>query len=178
MGFPLERRPRNTGLAVIVSNGWRESKPANRPNGAGRRAGYAWPIFHPAGWAKPLLLLGDFRRGRRPFSHDQEHGVLVLGAVPVHLLAVMGDEAAGGHRNRALLRIEFRSRTDPPRSLQHHDVAVIGVEVRAAEMVALGPLVVDHVEAGLGGIADHHRLLRAARADRTPWNLIGKLVDQ
>ena len=44
------------------------------------------------------------RRGRRTFAHDQQHRVLVLGAVPMHLLAVMGDEAAGGHRARCRAR--------------------------------------------------------------------------
>src|ERR1700688_1662293 len=59
-----------------------------------------------------LLLLRHRRRSRRAFAHDQENGVLILGAIPMHLFAVMRDEAAGRHRNRALLGIEFRARTD------------------------------------------------------------------
>ena len=45
---------------------------------------------------KNLLLF--FRGGgcRRAFAHDRENGVFVLGAVPMHLLVEMGDEASGG----------------------------------------------------------------------------------
>src|SRR4051794_41521430 len=61
-----------------------------------------------------------FRRCRRPrpFAHDQQHGVLILGAVPVHLLAEMGDKAAGGHWRR-IGGIEFLGRPHPPRGLPH-----------------------------------------------------------
>src|SRR3954447_19212623 len=91
----------------------------------------------PRGPGNSLLLFS--RRGRsRSFAHDQEHGVLVLGAIPMHLLAEMGHEAAGGHR-RGVGGIEFRSRADPPGTLQHGDVAVVGMEVRPAEMIALQP---------------------------------------
>src|SRR6185312_13529420 len=83
-------------------------------------------------------LFRDLRRRRRSFAHDQEHGVLVLGAVPMYLLAIMRDEAAGGHRNGAVLGIELRTRADPPGPLQHHDIAVVGMEVRMTEMIALG----------------------------------------
>jgi hypothetical protein len=41
------------------------------------------------------LFLFRGRRSRRAFAHDQENGVLVLGAVPMHLFAEMRDEAAG-----------------------------------------------------------------------------------
>src|SRR5580692_2628499 len=49
-----------------------------------------------------------FRPGgrRRTFSHDQQNGILILGAIPMHLFAEMRDEAAGGHRG-GVGRIEF-----------------------------------------------------------------------
>src|ERR1700742_511778 len=47
------------------------------------------------------------RRSRRTLTHDQEYGVLVLGAVPMHLLAEMSEEAADRHR-RGVRGIEFR----------------------------------------------------------------------
>jgi hypothetical protein len=66
---------------------------------------------------------------------------------------------------------------DPPCTLQHDDVAVVGVEVRAAEMIALGPLVVDHVEAGFCGISHDNSALRAGSVDRAPGNLVRQFVD-
>src|SRR5207244_704846 len=89
----------------------------------------------------------------RAFAHDQQNGVLILGAVPMHLLGEMGDKAAGRHRRR-VGGVEFRPRADPPRALQNDDVAVVGVEVRAAVMIAVGPLVVHHIEAGLSSAAE------------------------
>ena len=90
-------------------------------------------------------------------------------------LPIMGDKAAGRHRRR-VGGIEFRSRADPPRALQHDDVAVVGMEVRAAEMIALGPLVVDHVKAGFGRIAYDYSTLRAGGVDRAPGNLVRQFV--
>src|ERR1700756_1259616 len=93
------------------------------------------------------------------------------------LLAVMRDKTAGRHRDGAVLGIEFGAGADPPGALQHHDVAVVGVEMRVAEMIALGPFGVDHVEAGLVGITNHDRVLPATRVHRTPRNLVGQFED-
>src|SRR5262245_29553160 len=95
----------------------------------------------------------------------------------MHLLAEMRYEAAGRHRYRAALRIEFRTRADPPRALQDHDVAVVRVKMRPAEMIALGPFGVHHVEARLVRISDHDRVLCAPRIHRSPWDLVRRLVD-
>src|SRR5215831_21109987 len=47
--------------------------------------------FHlPAGPTFALFILGHRCRCPRTLAHDQENGVLVLGTVPMHLLAVMG----------------------------------------------------------------------------------------
>ena len=119
----------------------------------------------------------DLGRRRRAFAHDQQYGVFILGAIPMHLFAEMRHKAAGGHRGGAVFRIEFRTGAHPPGALQDLDVAVVRMEVRVAEMVSLGPFVVDDVEAGLGRIAHHHRDLRAGRIDRAPRNLVRQFVD-
>src|SRR5215475_5032063 len=86
-----------------------------------------------------LFFLGHGRRGPRTLAHDQKNRVLVLGTVPMHLLAVVGYKAARRHRDGVVLRIEFRTRAYPPGALQHDDVAVVGMKMRMAEMIALGP---------------------------------------
>src|SRR5216683_5615726 len=95
----------------------------------------------------------------------------------MHLLAEMGDETSGRHWRSTLFGIEFWSRADPPGALQHDDVTVVGMEVRPAEMVALGPFGVDGIEAGLGRVAYNDGVLRAASVDRAPRNLVRQLVD-
>src|SRR3954470_12373489 len=65
----------------------------------------------------PLFFFRDGRGRSRALAHDQQHGILVLGAIPVHLLAGMGDEAAGRHRHRTMLGVELRTRADPPCAL-------------------------------------------------------------
>ena len=62
------------------------------------------------------LLLFHRSRCRRPFAHDQKHGVFVLGAIPMHLLAEMRDETARGHWRR-VGGIEFRTGAHPPGTL-------------------------------------------------------------
>src|SRR5205823_14232124 len=54
---------------------------------------------------------------------------------------------------------------------------VVGMKMRAAEMIALGPFIVDCIEAGLGRIANYDGVLCAGGVDRTPRNLVGQLVD-
>src|SRR5256885_6874527 len=78
------------------------------------------------------LFLLRRRRGRRTFTHDQENGVFVLGAIPMYLFAEVRDKASRRHR-RGVGRIEFRSRTNPPSALQHGDETVVGVEVGRSE---------------------------------------------
>src|ERR1043165_8047143 len=87
-----------------------------------------------------LLLFFHARAGGRAHADDQQERVLVLGAVPVDLPAQMGDEAAGRHRHREVGGIELLAAADPPGALQHGDEAVVGMEVRLAEVVALEPL--------------------------------------
>src|SRR6185312_15056009 len=102
-----------------------------------------------------LLLLVDPRAGRRGLTDDEDERVLVLGAVPVHLLGEMGHKGAGPHRYRAV-RIPLAAAADPPRALQHRDEAVVGMEMRLAEVIALEPLVHHDVEAGLIGITSQY----------------------
>src|ERR1700722_1610590 len=80
-----------------------------------------------------LFLLRDESRRGRAFAHDQQHGLFVLGAIPMHLHAEMGDETTGWHRNGAVFGIEFRPRAYPPGPLQHDNVPIVGMEVRMAE---------------------------------------------
>src|SRR5262249_31753404 len=101
------------------------------------------------------LLLFDTGAGRRAFADDEDERVLILGAVPVHLLAEMGHEGAGAHRDR-VVQIPLAAAADPPGALQHRDEAIVGMEVRLAEVIALEPLVHDDVEPGLTGIAGQH----------------------
>src|SRR6516164_6039618 len=98
-------------------------------------------------------LVHRFDVGERAGSvADDEHpGLLVLGAVPMHLLGEVGDEAAGRHRHHFVL-VEFVSGRDPPRSFDHGDEAIVGMEVRLAEVARL-ETVENDVGAGLGRIA-------------------------
>src|SRR5690242_14772439 len=93
-----------------------------------------------------LLLFRDAGTRRRAHANDEQERILVLGAVPMHLSAEMGDEAAGRHRHREVGGIEFGTAADPPGALEDRDETVIGMEVRPAEVVALEPLVHHHVE--------------------------------
>src|SRR3984957_2078092 len=127
-------------------------------------------------WYPPTLFLFRGERGRRAFAHDQQYGFLVLGAIPMHLLAEMRHEASGGHRGR-IGGIEFRARAHPPGALDHGNEAVVGMEMRPAEMIARGPFYVDGIESRLGRIANQDSHLRAFVADRTPLNLVRQFVD-
>src|SRR3979411_127411 len=96
----------------------------------------------------PLFRLLDPRVGGRAFAHDEKDRVLVLGAVPMHLLAEMGHEGAFPHRHR-VGGIELVAGADPPGALEHRDEAVVGMEMRAAEIIAGAPFVDDAVQARL-----------------------------
>src|SRR4029077_3617214 len=80
-------------------------------------------------WARLFL----FRRcgGGGSFAGDQQHGLFILGAIVVHLLAKMWDEGAGRHRDCAV-GIELATRAHPPRPFKHRNEAVIGMEMRTA----------------------------------------------
>src|SRR5262249_11667050 len=90
-------------------------------------------------WMNGSLRLFDPRAGRRAFADDQDNRILLLRAVPVHLLAEMGHERPLAHRHR-LVGVELVAGADPPGALEHRDEAVVGVEMRAAEIVAVEPL--------------------------------------
>src|SRR5262249_9476888 len=146
MGFPLDARAgRGSCLlsnAASSQTPRARARPENRDRHALKRSSRLRIPRHGIGYPAlraRLFLFPHLGRGCWSFAHDQEHCVLVLGAVPMHLLAEMSDEAAGGHRHAAVLRIEFGTRTDPPGALQHNDIAVVGMEMRMAEMIALGP---------------------------------------
>src|SRR5215469_1369490 len=121
------------------------------------------------------LRLFDARDGGGSVADDEDDRVLVLGAVPVHLLAVVGHERPRVHRHR-ILRIELVAGADPPGALEHRDEAVIGMEMRPAEIVPGEPLVDHDVEPGLFRIADQHAVAVAAGA--FPLDLVGQLEGQ
>jgi hypothetical protein len=87
----------------------------------------------------------------------------------------MGDKGAGGKAN-AVVGIECRSAAHPPRPAQHGDEAVVGMEVRPAEMVALEPFDAHDVKPRLRRVAHEHRVLHAGGAGRIPFDLVGQFV--
>src|SRR5262245_20651309 len=95
----------------------------------------------------------------------------------MHLLAEMGDEGAGRQRN-AVIGIECCSATHPPRPAVDGDEAIVGMEMRPAEMVALEPLVEHDVKSGLRRVAYEHRVLRAGGAWRIPFDLVRQFVGE
>ena len=79
-----------------------------------------------------VRLLG--RRGRRrAHAPDLDDRLLVLGPVVVDLASVVDDVAAGRHRHRAL-GIERLAGAHPPGAGDHHEEAVVGMEVRPAHV--------------------------------------------
>ena len=124
----------------------------------------------------PAIRHVDQRECRRSLADDEQPCFLVFGPVPVHLLGEMGDEGAGGHGDRILF-VELVSGCDPPRAFDHRDEAVVGMEVRLAEIARL-EAVENHVEPALGRIAVQHDLIDAGRAGRVaPFVLIRQGVD-
>src|SRR5216683_7053443 len=107
-----------------------------------RIGGYSslWSVIARApGSADPLLRLFHPRQGRGSLAHDDQPGFLVLGAVPVHLLGEVRDERAGRHGDGEV-GIELVAGGDPPGAFDHGDEAVIGMEVRPAEIARLEPV--------------------------------------
>jgi hypothetical protein len=89
----------------------------------------------------------------------------------------MGDERARGKAN-AVVGIECRSAAHPPRPAENRDEPVVRVEVRAAEMVALEPLVEHDVKPRLRRVAHEHGVLRAGGAWWIPFDLVGQFVGE
>src|SRR5205807_5336251 len=71
--------------------------------------------------------------------------------------------------------IELAPAADPPGALEHGDEAIVGMEVRTAEVVALEPFVDHQVEPGPVGIAGQHGAAVAAGA--LPLDVVRQLVD-
>ena len=69
-------------------------------------------------WKKRLLRFFHPRACRGALAYNKENRVLVLGAIPVHLLAEMGDEGTCWH-GHGIGRIKFIAGTYPPRALEH-----------------------------------------------------------
>src|SRR5262249_25074377 len=133
---------------------------------------------HAMAWRRRprLLRLLDQVQRSRSLADDEHPGLLVLRPVPMHLLAEMGDEAARGHGLHVVL-VDLVAGRDPPGALEHGDEAVIGVEVRLAEIAGLEPIE-RHVESSLGRVAVQHHLVRPRGAGRiAPLVLIGRGVD-
>src|SRR5436190_10509863 len=89
---------------------------------------------------------------------DDEHpGFFVFGAVPMHLLAEMRDEAAGRHGNHIVL-VGLVAGGHPPSPFDHGDEAIVGMEVRLAEIARLEP-VERYIQARLGRVSMQDNLV-------------------
>src|SRR5215831_19603239 len=100
--------------------------------GKGRHVLETRPACNPC----TLSRLLDQRQRSRSFANDEDPGFLVLGAVPMHLLAEMGDETAARHGHHIVF-VDFVAGCDPPRALDHGDEAIVGMEMRLAEVARL-----------------------------------------
>ena len=125
-------------------------------------------------WHKPLLRLFYPGACRGALAHNKENRILVLGAIPVHLLAEMGDEGTCWHRY-GIGRVKFIAGTNPPRALEHRNEAVIGMKMRATKVVTCEPFVDHDIKARLFRVADEHRA--AVTAGTLPLDLIRQFVD-
>src|SRR3984893_1810750 len=124
----------------------------------------------------PKWLLRFFHPGdcRGALAHNKKNRVLVLGAIPVHLLAEMGDKGTCGHWH-GIGRVELIACTDPPRALEHGDEAVVGMKMWATEVVTCEPFVDHDIKARLLRVADEHRV--AVTTVTLPLDLISQFVD-
>src|SRR5262245_60308389 len=149
------------------------------PGAGGARRALAWR--RAASRADPrnprrLPRFLDQRQRSRSFANDEDPGFLILSAVPMHLLAEMGDETAAGHGNHIVF-VDFVAGCDPPRAFDHGDEAIVGMEMRLAEVAGLESIE-DDVEPTLGRIALQDDLVGAGGAGRiAPLVLIGQSVD-
>src|SRR4029450_1924180 len=85
------------------------------------------------------LRLGRELARRRTLAHDQEDGILVLlGTVPVHAIGEVGDEGPSLHGYARVL-VPGSPGPDPPRAVEDEDEAIIRMEMRFREIVALVP---------------------------------------
>src|SRR5215469_7913890 len=157
----------STGARLSARAASMPPKPAPTMTTRGRRSGMRI--------TPPSLRLFDARDRGGAFADDEDDRILVLGAVPMHLLAEMGHERPRVHRHR-IVGIPLVAGADPPGALEHRDEAVIGMEMRMAEIVPGEPLVDHHVEPGLFRIADQYAV--AAAAGAFPLDLVGQLEDQ
>src|SRR5215831_6184231 len=121
-------------------------------------------------------LLRFFHPGacRGALAHNKENRVLLLGAIPVHLFAEMGDEGTGGHRH-GIGRIELIAGTNPPRALEHRDETIVGMKMWATEVVTCQPFVDHDIKARLFRVADEHRV--AVTTGTLPLDLVRQFVD-
>src|SRR3954447_1773019 len=94
----------------------------------------------------------------------------------MHLFAEVSDKTSGRHGYR-VGGIELWARADPPGALQNDNVTVVGMEVRPAEMIALGPFCIHGIKSRLVGVAGHDGGLSAPRVHGTPGNLLRQFVD-
>src|SRR6516164_9317628 len=97
------------------------------PRGAEQRNGGAAPHFSMTSSARPpkrLLRLFNPSDCRGAVAHNKDNRVLVLGAIPVHLLAEMGDEGSRRH-GYGIGRIELIAGSDPPCALEHRNESVV-----------------------------------------------------
>src|SRR5262249_21262592 len=101
-------------------------------------------------WKRLVRRLDEVER---PWSlaDDDQPSLLIFGAVPMHLLGEMGDEAARRHGNHVVF-VDLVAGCYPPRAFDHGDEAVVGMEVLLAEVARLEP-VEHHIGVGLGRIA-------------------------
>jgi len=76
-------------------------------------------------WQKRLLRLFHPGDCGGALAYNKDNRILVFGAIPMHLLAEMGDEGTCGH-GHCIGRIELIAGTDPPRALEQDNKTVMG----------------------------------------------------
>src|SRR6516225_7903469 len=128
MPIMARRRRRLIGAVCcpVISPPWRSKKAVGRELTAvcssfcsPTLAAFADRRCDRDGLEQRLFLLGRGRRGGA-FPDDLEHGIAILGAIVMDLLAKVHDKAACRHRHRGL-GIEFGPGTNPPSPRDHRD---------------------------------------------------------
>src|SRR5712671_4482370 len=84
-----------------------------------------------------LSRLVHSRRCHRPFADDQKRHVFILGAVPMHAIAEVGDKRTWLQRDREVRGVILVAGANPPGAGEHGGEESARVNMRAGETSAL-----------------------------------------